>query len=68
MTKRAPQFDMPGLRPTIPLPFRPPPDPPRCQAPGCQAWASYGFREPGIAALRKPVTVWVCSAHRNLYP
>ena len=56
-------------RPEMPLaasqePRRRPPQDHRCQAPGCQAWASYGIREPGIAGLRKPVQIWTCAFHR----
>lgn len=51
--------------PTLDLP-KPAPlvtDAPRCQWPGCSAWALYGFREPGWANVRKPVERTFCAPH-----
>ena len=62
MSPRKIVFDQPGL--PLSEPVRRPPAGHRCQTPGCRSWASFGFREPGIAALRKPVRAWFCSVHR----
>lgn len=62
MSPRKIVFDQPRL--SLSEPVRPPPAGHRCSAPGCRSWAFYGFREPGIVALRQPVQIWTCSVHR----
>lgn len=42
-----------------PAPPAPPPPAPRC---ACGAYAIYGWREPGLAALRQPISQWFCGS------
>lgn len=53
MSKRRIKFDTPKTPP-------PPPVAHRCH---CGALACWGFREPGVAALREPTRSWYCRAH-----
>jgi hypothetical protein len=39
------------------------PDAHSCGIAGCERPAVFGFRAPGLEAMREPTTVWLCRNH-----
>jgi hypothetical protein len=42
----------------------PPPQPPRCDYPGCNDWGSFGYGQPGVEGLGHPAFFHTCGKHR----